>query len=92
VANEKKPKKKTKQCPSLHSARLAGGFEAGTREHNRLWNKLSLVMTLPPAQVEGEVFKETRKARPKMQPRNLLHTSIPRQQQMAVSRQGRVAR
>jgi hypothetical protein len=34
---------------------LIGGFEAGTREHNRLWNKLSLVMTLPPEQIEGEI-------------------------------------
>jgi hypothetical protein len=41
------------------SARLIGSHTPDSRAHEKLWNKLSLVMTLPPEPVEGEVFEDS---------------------------------
>jgi hypothetical protein len=42
-----------------YSARVVGSFVEGSRSQDKLWNKLSLVMTIPPEPVEGETFSDS---------------------------------
>jgi hypothetical protein len=57
-------------------ARLIGSHEPGTRPHDKLWNKLSLVMNIPPEDVEGEEFEDSGDEDPEFEKRKAAAQAI----------------